>query len=165
MHWDAIGAIAEIFGAIAVVVSLAYLASQIRQNTRQLRVAGRQASVDSLKGTIVSQTESETARLILHGFDSYCELSKPDKFRFNGQMNNMVFDFQLTKTLHDEGAFPDEAMAVHRRWIVDVLSTPGGKEWWQLDTYVDAATREYIDGFLARGEGKDVRGVLFRGDA
>ena len=40
MHWDAIG-------AIAVVVSLAYLASQIRQNTRQLRVAGRQASVDS----------------------------------------------------------------------------------------------------------------------
>ncbi len=34
MNWDAIGAIAELAGAIGVVVSLAYLATQIRHNTR-----------------------------------------------------------------------------------------------------------------------------------
>lgn len=35
MNWDAIGAVGEIVGALAVVISLVYLASQIRiQNVR-----------------------------------------------------------------------------------------------------------------------------------
>ncbi|HUE77864.1 MAG TPA: hypothetical protein VMM83_07985 [Longimicrobiales bacterium] len=37
MNWDAIGAIGEIVGAAAVVVTLFYLARQIRQNTRMAR--------------------------------------------------------------------------------------------------------------------------------
>ena len=39
MNWDAIGAIAERLGAIGVVVSLLYLATQIRQNTKSVRAA------------------------------------------------------------------------------------------------------------------------------
>jgi hypothetical protein len=46
MNWDAIGAIAELLGAIGVIASLVYLATQIRQsreqmsqNTRALRAA------------------------------------------------------------------------------------------------------------------------------
>ena len=37
MNWEAIGAIGEIVGAVAVVVTLFYLAQQIRQNTRMAR--------------------------------------------------------------------------------------------------------------------------------
>ena len=37
MNWDAIGAIGEVVGAIAVVATLFYLAFQIRQNTRMSR--------------------------------------------------------------------------------------------------------------------------------
>ena len=36
MNWEAIGAIAESLGAIGVIATLAYLAVQIRQNTRAL---------------------------------------------------------------------------------------------------------------------------------
>jgi hypothetical protein len=165
VNWDAIGSIAEVIGAIAVVASLVYLGGQIQQNTKQLRIAGRQASQSSLQGTIFSQTEPTTADLIVRGFDGYLRLSKAEKLRFNGQMLNMFLDFQLALTLHTEGAFPDEGLAVHRRWIIDILSTPGGREWWSLDIYVEAATRDYINGFISRGEGKDVRQVLFPGDA
>ena len=34
MNWEALGAIGEIVGAIAVVLTLGYLAVQMRQNTR-----------------------------------------------------------------------------------------------------------------------------------
>ena len=34
MNWEALGAIGEIVGAVAVVVTLGYLAVQIRKNTR-----------------------------------------------------------------------------------------------------------------------------------
>jgi hypothetical protein len=37
MNWDAIGAVGELLGALVVVVTLGYLAIQIRQNTAQQR--------------------------------------------------------------------------------------------------------------------------------
>ncbi len=37
MNWDAIGAIAELLGAIGVIASLIYLATQIRQRREQMR--------------------------------------------------------------------------------------------------------------------------------
>jgi hypothetical protein len=39
MNWEALGAIGEIVGAIAVVVTIGYLAVQIRQNTESLHAA------------------------------------------------------------------------------------------------------------------------------
>jgi hypothetical protein len=42
MNWSAIGAVGEAFGAIAVLVSLIYLATQIRQNTRMMKSTVRQ---------------------------------------------------------------------------------------------------------------------------
>ena len=41
MNWEAIGTLAEVVGAIAVVVSLLYVAIQIRQNTRQVEGQAR----------------------------------------------------------------------------------------------------------------------------
>jgi len=37
MNWEAIGAIGEVLGAVAVILTLTYLAAQIRQNTRSTR--------------------------------------------------------------------------------------------------------------------------------
>jgi hypothetical protein len=39
MNWDAAGAIADILAAAGVIISLFYLATQIRQNTKALRSA------------------------------------------------------------------------------------------------------------------------------
>ena len=39
MNWDAIGAIAELLGAVGVIASLVYLASQMGQNARAARAS------------------------------------------------------------------------------------------------------------------------------
>jgi hypothetical protein len=44
VNWNAIGAIGEIVGAMAVVVTLIYLASQVRQATRATQAGGFQAA-------------------------------------------------------------------------------------------------------------------------
>ena len=41
MNWDAIGAIGEILGALAVVLTLGYLAIQVKQNTHSMKVAAK----------------------------------------------------------------------------------------------------------------------------
>ena len=43
MDWDAIGALGELIGAVAVVATLVYLSSQLRQNTKALRSSTWQA--------------------------------------------------------------------------------------------------------------------------
>ena len=41
MNWDALGAIGEIIGAIAVVITLGFLAIQIRYSTRSMDESNR----------------------------------------------------------------------------------------------------------------------------
>jgi len=58
MDWNAIGAISEAVGAVAVIVTLAYLAIQIRQSTQMNASGLRQSFYDY------------TTRQMLHGTDS-----------------------------------------------------------------------------------------------
>jgi hypothetical protein len=41
MNWEAIGAIGEVLGAIAVFISLSYLALQIKSNTASMEATSR----------------------------------------------------------------------------------------------------------------------------
>lgn len=51
MNWEAIGAVAELVGAIGVVASLAYLAVQIRSNTKSAQAATYQGLAQSVRDT------------------------------------------------------------------------------------------------------------------
>ena len=48
MNWEAIGAIGQVVGAFAVVISVVYLAVQVRRNTEQLEQQSRQHEFASL---------------------------------------------------------------------------------------------------------------------
>ncbi len=46
MSWEAISSIAEIVGAVGVIISLIYLSFQVKQNTKASKAATRQALAD-----------------------------------------------------------------------------------------------------------------------
>ncbi len=94
MNWDAIGAIAEIAGVIAIVVSLVYVGFQVRQNSAQLRQ-------DNLRKTIRGALDTnwyfhrddsafEVFRLCCNSFD---ELSPNDKAHFHSIAVDLSFNF------------------------------------------------------------------------
>lgn len=58
MNWDAIGAVGEILGALAVVATLAYLAIQMKQNSASLRIAAILSAAlrRSVQGTVQSDS-------------------------------------------------------------------------------------------------------------
>ena len=49
MDWSAVGAIGEVFGAVAVVLSLIYVAAQVRQNTSALRSSATAGAIASIR--------------------------------------------------------------------------------------------------------------------
>jgi hypothetical protein len=70
MNWEALGASAELLGAIGVIVTLLYLAAQIRQSLKDTRAeALQQLSRDYMThGAVVMQDENVGA--FLNGLSS-----------------------------------------------------------------------------------------------
>lgn len=100
MNWDAIGAIGEVVGAIAVVVTLLILVVQVRQNNRGLEEANRlnraatidrhADSVSRWRGRIMENPD--LSRIWLAAIDSQ-NLSHEDLLR----LNNLWIDFINTQ--------------------------------------------------------------------
>ena len=90
MNWDAIGAIAELLGAVGVIASLVYLATQIRhgqeqmdRNTRALRAGTYQQFQQGLKGTMLCQmTDPELGAIVAKGTTDFEKLNDDEMRRF-----------------------------------------------------------------------------------
>lgn len=84
MSWEAIGAVGDIVGALAVLVSLLYLAVQVRQNTASIKSSTYQNAVTSLSQVSLGVGINEGSANIVHaGFTrDIAELTEQDQFRF-----------------------------------------------------------------------------------
>ena len=82
MNWEALGAIGEIVAAVAVVITIGYLAVQIRQNTDSLRAATIQDIVR--EGNVFVRDlalHPDLARVWRSGLDSLETLSSEERGR------------------------------------------------------------------------------------
>jgi hypothetical protein len=72
VNWEAISAIGQLVGAIAVVISLVYLASAVRSNTHATRLAAMRSTLDFLNRFTQQITEhADLAELRNRGFDDF----------------------------------------------------------------------------------------------
>jgi len=96
MNWEAVGAVGEIIGAAAVVLSLGYLAIQIRQNSGVSRSVAIQhwASTSALEKSVVF-SDPEFAALIQRGFSNYIDLDPIEQIRFRTYFVQTINSFEL----------------------------------------------------------------------
>jgi hypothetical protein len=113
MNWDAIGAIAEAIGALAVIITLVYLTFQLRQNTRAIEHSTYRGVIDN----------PEIAELYIAGMRGD-ELSSSDRLRFSLLMNTL---FGHWGHAFEAGNFE----VVNTSQITGVLSHPGGANHWR----------------------------------
>lgn len=104
MNWDAIGAIGEIVGAIAVFVTLIYLAVQIRDSARASRstaVTDATTAMQSFYQELGSNAQA--SRIFLDGMTSPESLSKHDQYQFLMLCHSAFLGFQRSFFLAQEG--------------------------------------------------------------
>jgi len=83
MNWDAISAVSQLIGSVAVVVSVLYLAVQLRSSTRVARVAAMDAAAAALRDVTKPFMENaELARIWRTGLENLKTLSPEDQARF-----------------------------------------------------------------------------------
>ena len=135
MNWDAVGAVAELVGALAVIVTVAYLAVQIRQNT-----AGSVREAVTETSRLIASDPS-VARIFWAGLEDRSALTELDRHRFDALLALTFFG--------QREAFETSA---HRREVFGfrfILGHPGVRDWWGIySTTFPDKFREYVEGIL-----------------
>ena len=84
MNWTALGALGQLAAAVAVLITLVYLAQQVRQSNRQNLLSAFRHTYDSLNEWALAVAESgEVAAIVLRGRQSYNDLGDIERFRFD----------------------------------------------------------------------------------
>ena len=86
MNWEAISAIGQIVGALAVVVSLIYLATEIRSNARSARQLSLE-SVNRWAGPIGIRIYAE---LWIRGLNDFESLESGDRWQIQLSLESAV---------------------------------------------------------------------------
>lgn len=136
MTWGAIGAIGEMAGALAVLITLIYLARQIKESNRQNLLGAFQHWNDTINQWCEQVSESqELTSIILRGRASYHDLTDEEQFRFqhvHAPVLNAIEShyFQVRQTALDP-EFRDWTIRNLEAVIQSYLDHPGTRELWK----------------------------------
>ena len=154
MNWDAVGAIGEIIGALAVLVTLVYLAIQIKQNTAVARASATREIHDSLLAAhspIFSSTE--VARVIRLGSFEPESLTPDEHLQFDTAIYNMFTSFEIYHSQYRAGLIDEEIFSRVKLGIRNQSSTPGVQVWWnKYKADFSAEFTKLVENELARGK-------------
>lgn len=157
MNWDAIAAVGQAVGALAVVVTLAYLARQVRQANRQALLSSFQHTYDSINHFLESTLASgEVADIVVRGRESYEALSAAERLRFD-HFHLIVLNiveshlFQVDRTADrmekDYRAWAQENM---KAVVQGYLAFPGTRSFWShVEGFFEPRARTFISATLA----------------
>lgn len=131
MDLDSLAKLGEFVGGFFVVISLIYLAHQVRQNTKSLRTENY-ARVLERMSTVQSRlsADADLNRIVTVGAESPEKLTRAERLRFSWALYELFGAVEFMYLQSRENALP---AAVWARWeasLVWWLSHPGMRAWW-----------------------------------
>ena len=131
MTLDELAALAEIVGALGVVLTLIFLAVELRKNTLATRqqsyanIVARRSSVFDVMSESREMTEIWITGLVGEDFDGV------DSTRFTLQMINLMSHYQDIYHQYRAGIVEKHVWEAERKMLAANLFQPGFKSWWK----------------------------------
>ena len=152
MNWDAIGAIAELLGSIAVVVTLIFLAAQLRSNSAMVRNSVMQSQAAAMSGWAANlANDPELYDLYRRGLLADQDLTREEQGRFD---LILVQVFQSISAIHQQyvnGGMDPTAWKANLETMGASFNTPGGRASWDRQKYMlDERFRQEVESYFAR---------------
>ena len=148
MNWNAIAAVGELAGAVAVVVSLLYLARQISQNTRHATDGITRRGRGQLNWFSHALADPDLTRIWTHGIERLDNLSEDEIARFALLQFNLMKVAEDIHFQHIEGAMDPGLWEGWSELFQQYLGAPGSQEYWeQRRLLFSRRFQEYVNGF------------------
>lgn len=132
MNWDAIGAVAELIGAIAVIISIIYLAAQVRQTRLQLQSQAEDNITSRAFEAYSPVYEGNNASIFRKGLESPEELNADEAFVFKLLMDRQRGAFAtIVRRTNNRSISPEMSKGFLLGYRHLFLETKGGIEWFK----------------------------------
>jgi hypothetical protein len=126
-----LGSLGELIAAVATIITLAYLALQIRQNT----VVSRASTVQETARITTTLAQSlygdpELALLFDRGRQDLTQLSDAERSRFS---YIMIAFMRLGQNAHyqfEQGMMDEDVWSGYRERVLQWVAEPGARQWW-----------------------------------
>jgi hypothetical protein len=128
---EALSQLGEFVSAVAVVVSLAYLAYQVRQNTLSLRSENYARAHDRVAAVQARLGDPSQARVFGRAVWDPSKLTPAERIQFAWALYEMFGAFEFMHHQSQAGALPPE---VWDRWSATLgwwTALPGVQAWWR----------------------------------
>jgi hypothetical protein len=147
MNWEMISAVGRMLAAIGVIISLVYLAIQIRNRKRESRSAAMNALVTRFSDLMRSQVENaELCDLWLRGLQSFEELDSASRLRFGSQLGRQLRIADSLYLHFLNGTLDPRLWRGLDSTIGDIAAYPGFQKWWLIKKHwYSDELRELID--------------------
>ena len=132
MNWEAISAIGQIVGALAVVISLIYLAREIRSNAHSARLASMDTVIRWLGELVAHPHLRELYYRGIHDFES---LKGADLVGFSMLMDQLFYIYQEMYYQQLEGHLDQRVWGMTEAPIRELIGYPGIQAWWRLRSH------------------------------
>ena len=131
MNWEAIGAIGQIVGASGVVVSLLYLAVQIRADAKAKRASAVHGQVEAFRGFLHTlATDGELSSIYLRGIRDFSSLRDSELVRFTCTLGYLFRVFEEAYFLWKEGNLDPHVWHGFESPVKEMLAYSGVRDWW-----------------------------------
>ena len=136
MNWEAISAIGQMVGALAVVISLIYLANEVRSNTRETREASMRRVSDNYTQWVRQVSgHPDLSELYYRGIHDFESLEGVELVRFSGLMVEVFRRFEEMYYLRLQGHLESYVWNGLEAGMRDFNRYPGVQAWWRLRSH------------------------------
>jgi hypothetical protein len=144
--------IAEIVGAVAVVISLVYVGLQVNHSVDASRsVAVNDATVALQDWYHTVGSSQQASELFYRGLISPEALAPEEEFQFLMMFHGVFLAFQNSYWLTEEGTLDPELLNSLTAAILGTKDTPGMERYWrQRKSYLNPNFGEYVDELMGR---------------
>ena len=156
-----LGSLGEFVAAIATLVTLVYLALQIRQNTRTVRTSTYQAVLDSSRSdTELILAHPHLERIYRLGRRDNNKLTDDERPVFRMLLGQLLLNYEIMFLQHRHGVLDEDFWRGRQEGLRALLLQPGVRLWWAgaaplLHRYFATEFRELVDSLLGDGRSRD----------
>ena len=131
MNWEMISAVGQMLGAVGVIISIVYLAAQIRNQNKESRRSAMNVLTthwSDLNKSLVD--DPDFAALWLRALQSFDQLDGASKLRFGAHVGRFLrFADSLYLGVLD-GTLDKRLWRGYERTLADTVAYPGFQTWW-----------------------------------
>ena len=131
MNWEAIGAIGEIVGSVAVLFTLVYLALQIRQNTLAMKAdTFRGATEISSDFTQIMLNDLELAKVFRRGIEGIASLNEDEQLQYTLMLRLQLRRYESVYMQVEQGLLDRNMLIGLETTFTGLFSNQSAKDYW-----------------------------------